>query len=328
MMFKYLCNRLDIECIRISGYSKGAYFDSSEVFERTDHSWNAVKIGDKWELVDCTWGVGYVKENEFLENCGEFVKKFQPFYFFTPPQFFIYDHFSEDYQLQPEKITLMQFKMLPKFEIFFHMFEIECISHSKVDIVTTRGLVNLKFKCPETTEMIAKLKDSHGIKYDDSVYCGRNPLTSQYEVKVSIPKTWKKFTLVLYGKYSKDTDALYKEVGKYYITFNSKEIALKKNLIRNSSALKNGFIFKPVLSDLNKRYVHQFRIYYKNATSLALIDTNGKWIYFERDLNDQNMWRLDFMAKTAGRIFLAVKQNQRGDFKEMCSYNIVYEREY
>jgi hypothetical protein len=321
MMFKYLCNRLDIECIRISGYSKGTFFDWSKELKRTDHSWNAVKVGGRWELVDCTWGVGYVKQNEFMEDSWEFIKKLQPFYFLTPPQFFIYDHFSEDYQLQPEKISLEEFRMLPKFEVFFHMFEIECVSHRKVDIVTKKGRVNLRFKCPQKTEIVAKLKDSLGVNYNDSVYYGRNPLTNQYEVKVAVPKTKQKFTLILYGKYSQNTDD-YKEVARYFITFNTNEKIKNKKLIRNSSALKNGFIFQPMFADLHKGSIYQFKIYFKNATSIALIDSNWKWTYLKKDTCDQNIWCLNYMAVKIGIIYLAVKQKNKQEFEEMCSYNV------
>jgi transglutaminase/protease-like cytokinesis protein 3 len=324
MIFKYLCNRLDFECIRISGYSKGAYFDSSEKLEQTDHSWNAVKIDDRWELVDCTWGVGYVRENVFLANCGEFVKQFQPFYFFTPPQFFIYDHFSEDYQLQPERITLEQFRLSPKFEVFYHMFEMECVSHKKADIVTTKGLVNFRFKCPNTTEMIAKLKDSRGVTYEETVYYGRNPITNEYEVKVSIPRTRKKFSLILYGKYARDNDEIYKETGRYFITFIPSEKPTRKKLIRNTAALKNAFISKPVFSELPRKSLCKFRVYCKNAKSLALIETNGNVKFFERDEIDPNFWCLDYVVtNVVGRIYLGVKLNNREDFKEMCKYNVI-----
>ena len=46
----------------IIGHSKGLGFNYEDKIsdENTDHEWNAVKINNKWCLIDSTWGAGSI----------------------------------------------------------------------------------------------------------------------------------------------------------------------------------------------------------------------------------------------------------------------------
>ena len=322
MFFKYLCNRLGFECIRISGYSKGANFNTDKQITRTDHSWNAVKIDGRWEYVDCTWGVGYTKENPFLPGFSEFIKKMQPFYFLTPPQFFIYDHFSKDYQLQAEKITLDEFRRQPKYEVFYHMYELECLTHRAADIVTTANLVTLKFKCPNTTQVIAKLQDSQGTKVESGVVFGRNPVTNNYEINVAVPKSRTKYTLIVYAKYTRDTEKPYKEVGRFTITLNGPHENYE--LVRVINPLnEKTFAHTPLTFNLDKRECHKFKIFSRHACALALIESDSNRVHFRRDLTEPDTWHLEHCFEKAGRVCVMAQTSLYGNFKEICAYNVV-----
>lgn len=58
--FKYLCDKLGVECIVVAG--KGILNGRTY-----DHAWNYVQLGGKWYLVDSTWNsLGSGKEKWFL----------------------------------------------------------------------------------------------------------------------------------------------------------------------------------------------------------------------------------------------------------------------
>ena len=121
-LFEQLARAAGLEVVSISGYAKGyGYSSGGKIPDRTNHAWNAVKIGGKWKLLDCTWGAGHVDDQR------EYVRKFTPHYFFTPPSEFIYDHFPEDphWQLLEKPVSRDEFRLLvylrPKyFEIGMH----------------------------------------------------------------------------------------------------------------------------------------------------------------------------------------------------------------
>lgn len=106
-LFKTLCNYAGLQCEVISGYAR-----TGSNIKRTgfnpNHKWNVVKIDSTWNLVDVTWASGYVSN-------GEFVQRYDPFYYLTPPQSFIKDHLPEDlkWSLLADPPVPREFKQSP-----------------------------------------------------------------------------------------------------------------------------------------------------------------------------------------------------------------------
>ena len=71
----------------IIGHSKGIGYDVEKQItdEDTDHEWNAVKIGEKWCLIDATWGAGSIVNDAFAKSYTEY-------YLCTPPAQFVRSH--------------------------------------------------------------------------------------------------------------------------------------------------------------------------------------------------------------------------------------------
>ena len=94
-LFAALGTSMGLEVERITGNSKGyGYVLGSPIHGPANHAWNAVKIDGVWQLVDCTWGAGYIDAKK------DFIEHFNDYYFLTPPSQFIYDHFPDDPQKQ------------------------------------------------------------------------------------------------------------------------------------------------------------------------------------------------------------------------------------
>ncbi len=84
-LIKELCYLADIECEIIDGYGR-TVISNIESLELLNHSWNAVKLNNKWYLCDATWSSGYAID-------GVFVKDYNDGYFLTEPLLFAKNHY-------------------------------------------------------------------------------------------------------------------------------------------------------------------------------------------------------------------------------------------
>ena len=110
-LFQALVESAGIEVATIKGFAKGVGFAAGDPVPATfNHAWNAVKVGGGWRLLDCTWAAGA------LDDQGRYVEGFDPFYFFTPPEQFIFSHYPENpsWQMLPSPITRAEFEALPQ----------------------------------------------------------------------------------------------------------------------------------------------------------------------------------------------------------------------
>lgn len=107
-LFKILCDEAGIRSEIVTGYARTNMSRPGTPF-RSNHNWNAVMIDSNWHLVDVTWASGYIGFT------NDFVKAFDEFYFLTPPQDFIRDHYPEDlfWTLLHNPPTLREFNRMP-----------------------------------------------------------------------------------------------------------------------------------------------------------------------------------------------------------------------
>ncbi|MDQ6610673.1 MAG: hypothetical protein M3Y85_12720 [Bacteroidota bacterium] len=106
-LFKILCDHAGIEAAIIQGY--GRVYEMGNKKFRTNHTWNAVKIDSVWKLLDVTWASGYI------DYADDFIQKQNDFYFLTPPDQFIRDHYPEElrWTLLSHPPALSDFKKMP-----------------------------------------------------------------------------------------------------------------------------------------------------------------------------------------------------------------------
>lgn len=107
-LFKVLCQSAGIEAVVVSGYARTLYDRGPERF-RTNHSWNAVRIDSSWQLLDVTWGAGYLNEG------NEFVQRQTDDYFLIPPSEMVRDHFPEELRwcLLTDPPSVAEFRKMP-----------------------------------------------------------------------------------------------------------------------------------------------------------------------------------------------------------------------
>ena len=88
-LFKALCDYAGIKCYTINGYAKGFSYEYGDEFDKTNHAWNVVFIENKWQLIDATWGSGYVS---YKDGRLQFTRQLKMEYFLSPPEKFIEKH--------------------------------------------------------------------------------------------------------------------------------------------------------------------------------------------------------------------------------------------
>ncbi|TMU57435.1 transglutaminase domain-containing protein [Flagellimonas algicola] len=122
MMLKQLYDLLGIESKLIPGIAKEEIKDLNGETVYKNHSWNAVKLNNKWKLMDPTWAAGFVDEVKQV-----FVRRFNDHYFDTDPKAFIKEHFPEKkrWQLLKQPITLNSFFSAPIFLPAYFENEVE-----------------------------------------------------------------------------------------------------------------------------------------------------------------------------------------------------------
>ncbi len=65
-LFDTLCKLTQINSVIITGSTKQSWFP-----EPAGHAWNAVKINNKWSLVDVTWGSGSLLNKKFVRKIND-----------------------------------------------------------------------------------------------------------------------------------------------------------------------------------------------------------------------------------------------------------------
>jgi hypothetical protein len=111
-VFRNLCEAAGLECVDVSGYGRSGF--ESLLVNRdsfaTNHTWNAVRIGGEWKLIDITWASGYTSE-----DCSSFTFHRNDWYFCADPGRFVWDHFPKDssWQLLSQPVSWQEFYRYP-----------------------------------------------------------------------------------------------------------------------------------------------------------------------------------------------------------------------
>jgi len=159
-LFSRLCALSGLEAVVIRGSGKGyGYTVGSEVSDRSNHAWNGVKIDGDWRLVDSTWGAGYLDPQE------GFVRRFEEFYFFTPPEELVWTHLPEDpkWQLLANPVSKEEFEGLVYVKPAFFNNDMDIVGPREGTICADEG-ATVNLSAPKEVAVIADLLDEEGRK--------------------------------------------------------------------------------------------------------------------------------------------------------------------
>lgn len=205
-LFLELCNGIGIECIKIIGYSKGFGYEIGDKLT-VDHAWNAVKLNNEFNFVECTWGSGVVTRD------FKFRKMFNPYYFCTPADVFIYTHYHDTHQYKSKKISLNEFERLPFLDIRYHLFGLSIINEQI--LTDSKNPIFIEYTAPKETILIASLHNENDKIIENSIIIQRDVNTLKYAFIVFLPLKNTKYCLKLYAKENKNNEFIY--IGKYLV---------------------------------------------------------------------------------------------------------------
>lgn len=79
-LFEAMCKQVGIEAKTVHGFTK-----LTNNYQKPNHSWNAVKVNGRWQLLDLTWSIS--NGNSSMPDKS---------WYFTNPEVFIRSHLPED----------------------------------------------------------------------------------------------------------------------------------------------------------------------------------------------------------------------------------------
>lgn len=118
-LFKEMCAAVGIQAAVVNGYTKGFDFFEVDDLHRAEHSWSIVRVNERWQLLDLTYGSGHIVPKKqplvkLLANLFgrnyipqfKYVHQFDPQWFNVTPDEFIFTHFPNLNQYQLLEIPL------------------------------------------------------------------------------------------------------------------------------------------------------------------------------------------------------------------------------
>eukprot|EP00058_Branchiostoma_floridae_P013113 XP_002598601.1 hypothetical protein BRAFLDRAFT_66995 [Branchiostoma floridae] len=213
-LYREMCRLAKVECVTISGRSKGGSYRVGDKFgPDSDHAWNAVEIDGRWYLLDCTWAAG---NTDLQKKTFEF--KYKEHYFFTDPEVFIMNHHPMDnkWQLLEEPVSLVGFENQVHLKSSFFSLGLlpKFLSHTMSPVCTQNGEATISIKLPEPMSFIYHLFPYEGgYAQDENVL---HKIAKNMAIFKVAPAQKGRFVLQIYGKRGTATGQ-YSEICSYLI---------------------------------------------------------------------------------------------------------------
>ncbi|CAL2075607.1 transglutaminase domain-containing protein [Tenacibaculum sp. 190524A05c] len=148
--FSKVCTLLDIENEVVEGYVRSSSNRIGRPLQGPNHSWNAVKLNNKWIYIDATWGAG-------SEYNGRWIRKFNSYYYNIPKSKYFLTHLPEDslWKLRVGRIEKEDFYNQPIYSHQFLKSDITLVSpETGILSRNTQGAVKLELKNAADKEVL------------------------------------------------------------------------------------------------------------------------------------------------------------------------------
>jgi hypothetical protein len=144
-LIKELAAHAGLQCELVHGYGRTTQANIGGK-GLLNHTWNAVKLDEKWYLCDATWSSGALNmETTF------FVRNYEDAYFLAKPEFFIRNHYPADnkWALLDQYPTLAEFLNKPLIYVAAFNYEIQPLSPAGFNVnIVKRSEINFRFTRP------------------------------------------------------------------------------------------------------------------------------------------------------------------------------------
>jgi len=307
-LFGELAKASGIEAARITGYAKGyGYVPGQPPGMVPNHAWNAVRIGGRWRLIDCTWGAGYIGDDR------TFHRAFDPHYFLTSPAEFIFDHFPENevWQLLDSPRSRADFERTVHVKSGFYNLGLSLGTNSEGTLRSDGEIVVRLGLTRPVTGIAALLKRER--PSDDRCTFVQNERNSLV-VRVTPPDTGL-YSLRLFARAAADAGP-YGWILDYRIDSRRKESRVQAYPRKFSQFDKgNARILEPIAGVLPAGTVQTFRIVIPAGDQAAVI-VNESWTFLKQAGDE---WRGDVTVQP-GTISLCTKQPGSDEWETLLEY--------
>ena len=125
-LFNEMCEAVGLKSETINGYVREFDFFAGDTLYRAEHAWSTVKIDNKWELMDITWGAGQIEPKKQLlkkalwvlfekpyEVEFHYVHKYNPNWFHVDPSIMVSSHLPtfDFFQFLKKPVTIKEFEL-------------------------------------------------------------------------------------------------------------------------------------------------------------------------------------------------------------------------
>ena len=281
-LYKYFLENLDVEVSKVAGYSKGFSYKLGKTITETEtHEWNVVYIDNGWYFVEPTWGSGYT------EGDNKFIKNFNDYYFFTPPNEYVRGHlpFDEKWQMIDKKVDQDEFlKNAPLKSHFFKFGFYKIEPDNTFNKVKQQGSVkiffdsnnrfNTEFKNISINSKLYNNKNNNNVVENSTMTVRKK---NYFEIFYTCPKK-NEYKLTIYGKFTISKE--YNELVSLIMI--NEEKSSKPITFPKTTALYNNAdiqLIEPINGFLNEGETMTFTVINKTYPKLFIImktgDSNG-----------------------------------------------------
>lgn len=304
-LYQKLASAMGLKSVMVVGYAKGSNYIVGDD-DKVNHAWNGVKIDGKWYLIDTTWGSGTVQNSVFKPD-------FNPFYFATSPDKFIYTHFPEKqkWQLLTQPYARQQFNNLP--EVSGNLFKnnIQLISH-KNNFIDAKDRLKITLEAPKNTVAIANLESDNQILDDHYTFVQNK--NGYINVNVAFPRQGD-YKLNIFAK-KQDNSNYYPHVVSYNITANKS--SAKFPFYYRHFTENNGYLKTPLTQSLTPHKNTFFQLKVDNATEVRVLNkATNDW----HDLMKYNQIFSGNVNITSGKVVLLAKFPGDSRYWALLEYN-------
>lgn len=287
-LFESLAHSAGLEAVVIGGNGKSLEVSSTPgtkyetvtpsgvVYD--SHSWNAVKIDGKWQLIDVTWAGGGSKRNGKIEPTGPI----DPYYFLVPPSEMIYTHFpNEDkWQLLDKPKTKAEQERLPMLSNGFFKYGIGLLSHTE-STIQINDHVAVTMTAASGIAMCAELRQGGQKIEGQCVFSQRGAKSYEFYAVPPGPGT---YILRILARPVDQPNAFWKCVNDYKVEAKSGKPGSALPFVWDNFQTKGCYLVSPSSGVLESGKPQLFTISLPGATS-AGVQTGGQIILLEKQGN-------------------------------------------
>ena len=213
---------------------------------------------------------------------------------------------------------MSDFEVLPSYDLKFFINGFKCKTHFKSIIEPETNQFKMEFEAAEEAKMIGHLKTINNEKIDNAVFIQRDYRTNNFVVEVSL-RSKNIVKLCLFG--DKKVNNTYSGIVDYQI---KPQVPIEKAPLycKVYSFPTSIYLYEPKENDLKIGNEYSFKVSVV-ALEIALVDNNKKWIYFNKDDSEENLWTIKYKPNVVGQLKLFVKISQDKSFSGAFEYSVL-----